>query len=55
MLDVEHSELNLWTLYTEANNLQTNFCEEHMQPKKVKEDSEAVKELIEKLRRIRVA
>ena len=52
MLDVEHPELNLWTLYTKANNLHMNFYEDHVPPEKVKEDSEAVKELIEKLQRI---
>jgi len=52
MLDVEHPELNLWTLYTKANNLHMNFYEDHVPPEKVKEDSEDVKELIEKLQRI---
>ncbi len=55
VLDVEHRELNLWTLYTKANNLHMNFYEDHVPPEKVKEDSEAVRELIEKLRRIQVA
>ncbi len=42
--------MNLWTLYSKANNLHTNFYEDHVLPEKVKEDSEAVRELIEKLR-----
>ncbi len=39
-------------LYTRANNLHMNFYEDHVPPEKVKEDSEAVKELIEKLQHI---
>jgi len=52
MLDREHPEMNLWILYTRANNLHINFYEDHVPPEKVKEDSEAVKELIEKLQHI---
>ena len=51
-LDYEYPELNLWNLYVKANDLHINFYEDNMPPERVKEHSEAVKELIEKLRRI---
>jgi len=52
MLDIEHPEMNLWILYAKANNLHMNFYEDHIPPDMVKEHSEAVRDLIEKLQRI---
>lgn len=49
VLDKEHPELKLLTLYAKANNLHMNFYEDHIPPAMVEEHSEAVKELIEKL------
>jgi len=51
-LDHEYPKLNLWTLYVKANELHMNFYEDNMPSDRVKEHSEAVKELIEKLKRI---
>lgn len=53
VLDDEYPELNLWPLYARANNLHMNFYEEHLPPEKMKEESDAVKELIEKLKNVK--
>jgi len=52
MLDAEHPALDLSTLYAKANNLHMNFYEDHIPPDMVKEHSEAVRDLIEKLQHI---
>jgi len=52
LLDSENPQQNLWVLYTRANNLHMNFYEDHVPPERVREDSRAVQELIEKLQRI---
>ncbi|MGH9878796.1 MAG: PaREP1 family protein [Nitrososphaerales archaeon] len=52
VLNAEYPEMNLWTLYAKANNLHMNFYEDHIPPDMVKEHSEAVKELIEKLQQV---
>jgi hypothetical protein len=51
-LDEQYPELKLWALYQSANILHMNFYEDIIPPAKVRENSEAVKELIEKLRGI---
>jgi hypothetical protein len=53
MLNTEHPELGLTTLYAKANNLHMNFYEDHIPPEMVRENSKAVEELIEKLQQIR--
>lgn len=52
-LDKEHPQLGLWDLYIKANNLHMNFYEDHIPSEKVKQDSEAVKQMIERLKQIK--
>lgn len=51
-LDREYPELGLWTLFLKARDLHMNFYEDDTPPDRVKEHSEAVKKLIEKLRNV---
>ncbi len=53
-LDKEIPELGLWDMFIKARELHSNFYEDELPPERVKQHSEAVKELIEKLRRIQV-
>jgi len=52
-LDKEHPGMGLLNLFHIANSLHVNFYENWLTPENVKIGSEAVRELVEKLRMIR--
>jgi len=51
-LDKEHPEMDLLDLFHIANSLHTNFYENWLTPEAVKRGSEAVRDFVEKLKKL---